>query len=107
MSRLSAFTAAAILTTALATTPVSAQEVIRNPGAFAFFHPYLDALSGAPTPALKLSSDPAAMQAYAARESGIGKPIASAAANQRSPDLSSQRQMFASSHPTRKYRHSR
>jgi hypothetical protein len=87
MSHLSAFTAAAVLTV-LAATPVSAQEVIRNPGAFAFFHPYLDVLNGgAPTTALKLSSDPAAMQAYAVRESGIGKPPASAAANHRYPDL--------------------
>jgi hypothetical protein len=104
MSHRSVFTAAAILT-ALAATPVSAQEVIRNPGAFAFFHPYLDVLNGgAPTPAFKLSSDPAAMQAYAARESGIGKPATSAAANQRNPDLSSYRQTLASSHPSRKDR---
>jgi hypothetical protein len=106
MSRLSAFTAVAILT-ALAATPVSAQEVIRNPGAFAFSHPYLDVLSGAPTPALRLSSDPAAMQAYAARESGIGRPTASTAANQRYLYLSSHRQTLAWSHPSGKYRHSR
>src|ERR1700739_2244249 len=79
MSRLSAFTAVAILT-ALAATPVSAQEVVRNPGAYASSNPDRDVLSGgAPTPAMKLSSDPPAMQAYAARESGIAKPTVSLA----------------------------
>jgi hypothetical protein len=107
MSRLSTFTAAAVLT-ALAATPVSAEEVFRNPGAFAFFHPYLDVLNGgAPTPALKLSSDPAAMQAYAARESGIGNPAESAAANQRYRVLSSYRHTLAWSQPGRKYGHNR
>jgi hypothetical protein len=106
MSRLSAFTAAAIL--AALATPVSAQEVLRNPGAFSFFHPYLDSLNGgAPTPALKLSSDPAAMQAYTARESGIGNPAAFAAASQRHADLSSYRHLLAWSQPSRKHRHSR
>jgi hypothetical protein len=96
MSRQLAFTAGAILTALLATTPASAQEVIRNPGAFSFNNPYLDVLNGgAPTPALKLSSDPAAMQAYAARESGISRPTTSAAANQRHPDLSSYRRTLA------------
>jgi hypothetical protein len=102
LSRLSAFTAATIVLTALVAPPVTAQEVIRNPGAFAFFHPYLDALTGAPTPALKLSSDPAAMQAYTARESGIGKPSALAAAEKLNPNLS-----LAAAYPSRKRRHSR
>jgi hypothetical protein len=47
---------------------------IQEPGAFAFYHPYLDVLNGgAPTPAAKLILEgPAALQAYAARESGVG-----------------------------------
>jgi hypothetical protein len=66
--------AAAALLSALAATPALAQAAIQEPGAFAFAYPYLDVLNGgAPTPALKLSAEPpAAMQAYAARESGIG-----------------------------------
>ena len=102
MSRLSAFTAVAILT-ALVTTPVSAQEVVRNPGAYAFSNPYRDVLNGgAPTPALKLSSDPAAMRAYAARESGIAKPAVSLAV-----DPVSYRQILASSRLGRQHRHDR
>jgi hypothetical protein len=102
MSRLSTFTAVAILT-ALAATSVSAQEVVRNPGAFAFSHPYLDVLNGGgPTPALKLASDPAAMQAYVARESGIAKPTVSLAV-----DPVSYRRILTSSRPTRQYQHGR
>jgi hypothetical protein len=58
----------------LSANPVFAQAAIQEPGSFAFYHPYLDVLNGgAPTPALRLSKEPpAAMQAYAARESGIG-----------------------------------
>jgi hypothetical protein len=65
--------AAAVLS-ALAATPVFAQAAIQEPGAFAFYHPYLDVLNGgAPTPAARLTAEsPAALQAYAARESGIG-----------------------------------
>ena len=63
--------AAAAVATALHATPVFAQEAIQEPGSFAFYHPYLDVLNGgAPTPALKLANDPAAMQAYVARELG-------------------------------------
>lgn len=63
--------AAAIVLSALIATPVFAQEAIQEPGAFAFYHPYLDVLNGgAPTPALKLANDPAAMRAYVARELG-------------------------------------
>jgi hypothetical protein len=64
--------AAALLT--LAASPVFAQAAIQEPGMFAFYHPYLDVLNGgAPTPAARLSLEPpSAMQAYAARESGIG-----------------------------------
>ena len=66
--------AAAVVLSALAATPVFAQAAIQEPGEFAFSHPYLDVLNGgAPTPAAKLMSEgPAALQAYAARESGIG-----------------------------------
>jgi hypothetical protein len=103
MCRLSIATAATVLS-GLAITPVSAQEVFRNPGVTAFYHPYVDVLNGgAPTPALKLASDPAAMQAYAARESGIGGPT-KIAAKQGHSDLSPYRQTFAWSHPNRKYR---
>jgi hypothetical protein len=65
---------AAVMLSALAVAPAFAQAAIQEPGAFAFYHPYLDVLNGgAPTPAAKLALEPpAAMQAYAARESGIG-----------------------------------
>ena len=44
--------AAAVVLSALAATPVFAQAAIQEPGAFAFYHPYLDVLNGgAPTPA--------------------------------------------------------
>jgi hypothetical protein len=67
--------AAAIVLSALIATPVFAQEAIQEPGAFAFYHPYLDLLNGgAPTPALKIANDPAAMQAYVARELGTAQP---------------------------------
>jgi hypothetical protein len=107
MFRLSIVAAAAVLS-ALAATPVSAQEVFRNPGAYAFTNPYRDVLNGGkPTPALKLASDPAAMQAYAARESGIGRLNASAAVNQGQQGLSAYRQTLASASANRKYRHHR
>ena len=66
--------AAAVVLSALAATPVLAQAAIQEPGAFAFYYPYRDVLNGgALTPAAKLASEPpAAMQAYVARESGIG-----------------------------------
>jgi hypothetical protein len=65
--------AAAVLLT-LTTTPVFSQAAIQEPGMFAFYHPNLDVLNGgAPTPAARLSGRPAAMQAYAAWESGIGR----------------------------------
>ena len=66
--------AAAALLSALAATPVFAQAAIQEPGLFAFYHPYLDVLNGgAPTPAAKLAAEPpSSMQAYVARESGIG-----------------------------------
>jgi hypothetical protein len=59
---------------ALSANPVFAQAAIQEPGLFAFYHPYLDVLNGgAPTPAARLAAEPpASMQAYAARESGIG-----------------------------------
>ena len=63
---------AAALLSAMATTPVFAQAAVQEPGMFAFYHPNLDVLNGgAPTPAARLASQPpAAMEAYAARESG-------------------------------------
>jgi hypothetical protein len=59
---------------ALSATSVFAQAAIQEPGLFAFYHPYLDVLNGgAPTPAARLAAEPpASMQAYAARESGVG-----------------------------------
>jgi hypothetical protein len=80
--------AAAALLSAITATPVFAQAAIQEPGAFAFYHPDLDVLhGGAPTPAARLASEPpAAMQAYAARESGIGT---SYARHYRSYDLAS------------------
>jgi hypothetical protein len=65
--------AAAALLSAITATPVFAQAAIQEPGMFAFYHPYLDVLNGGtPTPAARLASKPpAAMEAYAARESGI------------------------------------
>jgi hypothetical protein len=81
MSPLSVIATAAVLS-GLAASPVFAQaagrsEVFRNPGLNAFYSPNSDVLNGGkPTPASKLASDPAAMQAYAARESGVGTPSA-------------------------------
>ncbi len=67
--------AAAIAMSALLATPVFAQAAIQEPGAFAQAYPYLDVLNGgAPTPALKIANDPAAMQAYVARELGTAQP---------------------------------
>ena len=62
--------AADIVLSALAATPVFAQVAIQEPGAFAFYHPYLDVLNGgAPTPAAKLTqSAPAGLQAHAAEK---------------------------------------
>ena len=68
--QLKTFAAAALLS-CVAVTPVFAQATIQEPGYFAQFYPNLDVLNGgAPTPAATLS--PAAMQAYAERESGVG-----------------------------------
>jgi hypothetical protein len=66
--------AVAAAVSALSASPVFAQAAIQEPGLFAFYHPYLDVLNGgAPTPAARLAAEPpASMQAYAARESGIG-----------------------------------
>ena len=65
---------AAMLLSVTAATPVFAQAAIQEPGMFAFYHPYADVLNGgAPTPAARLALEPpSAMQAYAARESGVG-----------------------------------
>jgi hypothetical protein len=78
MTSLKAHALAALLS-CLAVAPVFAQAAIQEPGYFASFYPNLDVLKGgAPTPAARLASDPAALQAYAARESGIGLPTDSA-----------------------------
>ena len=67
--------AAAVVLSALIATPVFAQAAIQEPGAFAQAYPYLDVLNGgAPTPALKIANDPAALQAYVARELGTAQP---------------------------------
>jgi hypothetical protein len=67
--------AAAAVVSALLATPVFAQAAIQEPGAFAQAYPYLDVLNGgAPTPALKIYNDAAAMQAYVARELGTSQP---------------------------------
>ncbi|HEY2247124.1 MAG TPA: hypothetical protein VGH70_06760 [Bradyrhizobium sp.] len=75
--------AVSIFLSTMAATPVFAQAAIQEPGLFAFYHPNLDVLNGgAPTPAARLVSQPAAVsQAYTARESGIpaaGVPTARA-----------------------------
>jgi hypothetical protein len=62
---------AVALLSAMTFTPVFAQAAIQEPGAFSFYYPNLDVLNGGvPTPAARLS--PEEMQAYAARESGVG-----------------------------------
>ena len=68
--------AVAVVLSALAATPVFAQAAVQEPGAYAFYHPYLDVLNGgAPTPAARLVLEPpAVLQAYAVRESGIASP---------------------------------
>ena len=90
MTSLKAVAAAALLS-AMTVTPVFAQAAIQEPGLFAFYHPYLDVLNGGvPTPAAKLASEPpAAMEAYAARESGIPSIDASRAQRYRSHDRAS------------------
>lgn len=66
--------AVAAVASALLATPVFAQAAIQEPGAFAQAYPYLDVLNGGtPTPAAKLHTDPAAMQAYVARELGTAQ----------------------------------
>jgi hypothetical protein len=108
MSRRLALAAAALLTTLAASPSFAEPPVFGNPGAYATAHPYLDVLNaGAETPALKLSSDPTAMQAYAARESGIGKPPHAAAAHQRYASPSSYRRALAWSRSGPKHRHHR
>jgi hypothetical protein len=53
--------AAAAVLSALTATPVFAQAAIQEPGLFAFNYPNRDVLNGgAPTPAARLSPDPAA-----------------------------------------------
>jgi hypothetical protein len=56
---------------AMTFTPVFARAAIQEPGAFSFYDANLDVLNGGVlTPAARLS--PEEMQAYAARESGVG-----------------------------------
>ena len=66
--------AAAMVLSALTAAPVFAQAAIQEPGMLSFYYPNLDVLNGgAHTPAARLSLKlPAVMQAYAARESGLG-----------------------------------
>jgi hypothetical protein len=107
MSRIAIVTAVAVLS-AFAATSASAQPAIRNPGAYSFTNPYLDSLNGGKeTPALKLSSDSAAMQAYAARESGVGGSKTTVAVNSGPRKLSAYRETFASANPIPKRRHHR
>ena len=64
--------AAAVLLSALTTTPLFAQAGISEPATFQALNPYLDALNGgAPTPAYWLQGNPRGLQAYQERESGI------------------------------------
>jgi hypothetical protein len=71
MTSFKTFALAAMLSAAAA-TPVFAQAAIQEPGEFAFYHPNLDVLNGAPTPEARLASaPPEASRAYAARESGV------------------------------------
>ena len=43
--------AAAAVALVMASSPVFAQAAVQEPGAFSFYHPYLDVLNaGAPTP---------------------------------------------------------
>lgn len=64
--------AAAALLPAMTATPVFAQAAIQEQRAFFFYYPNLDVLNGgAPTPAARLASDPAAMQAYQERQTGM------------------------------------
>lgn len=98
MSRLLIFAAVAVLP-ALAAAPGCAEDIIRNPGVNSFYFPHTDFLNGGkPTPAQKLASDPAAMMAYAARESGIDSRTTSATS------LSQYRQSLALAHSKRKHR---
>ena len=109
MTRISFVTAVAVLS-AFAATSVSAQvaPAIRNPGLYSFTNPYLDSLNGGKeTPALKMSSDVAAMKAYAARESGIGGSSPSVAVNQGPHGLSAYRKAYASAAPAPKHRRHR
>jgi hypothetical protein len=70
--------AAAALLSALTITPVFAQAAIQEPGLFAFYHPNADVLNrGAPTPEAALAAaPPAASEAYAAMEDGMGRSSA-------------------------------
>ncbi len=62
----------AALLSAVSAGPLFAQAAIQEPGEFSFYYPNRDVLNGgAPTPAARLASDPAAMQAYQERQSGM------------------------------------
>jgi hypothetical protein len=65
--------AVAGLLSMMAAAPALAQEVIQEPGAFAFAYPNLDVLNGgAPTPAYWLQGlPPSVMQAYNERDAGV------------------------------------
>jgi hypothetical protein len=81
ISRFAKCSAAGVLLLVSA-SPGLAAETIRNPGTFNFYYPNRDPLNGGvPTPASRMESDPAAMQAHARRESGIDNRIASTGFN--------------------------
>jgi hypothetical protein len=68
ISRFAKCSAAGVLLLVSA-SPGLAAETIRNPGTFNFYYPNRDPLNGGvPTPASRMESDPAAMQAHARRE---------------------------------------
>ena len=69
----------AALFSAVSAGPLFAQAAIQEPGEFSFYYPNRDVLNGgAPTPAARLESDPAAMQAYQERQSGMAPAFGAA-----------------------------
>ena len=64
--------AAAMLLSALSTTPLFAQAAISEPAAFQALNPYLDVLNGGtPTRAYWLQGNPRALQSAQQTESGV------------------------------------
>lgn len=78
MTSIKTLVIAALLSTVSA-GPLFAQAAIQEPGEFSFYYPNRDVLNGgAPTPAARLASDPAALQAYQERQSGMAPAFAPA-----------------------------